>query len=163
MRIADEQRSMSPPVRVCAAALILVAGIGFVMSCAVPLLGPAPIHYESVSVVVGDRGALHSVAGLYSAIGNATDREITELELGFSLFGSHGEPVPGFGTNSFVAGVAQRIPAGESVWLCTSLDRHVPAGVTALSVSRFRVTSATFADGTTWQNPGSYVSTGAEQ
>ncbi len=131
--------------------------LGIFASCAVPLLGPAPIEYESVTTLIGDRGALHSVAGLYYTIGNTTDREIVGLEIDFSLFDDAGAPVPAFGANSFTAAVHCRVSAGKSASLCTSLDDHVPFETVSLAVSRFRVTTATFADGSVWRNPGSYV------
>ena len=141
------------------AALIL----GIFVSCAVPLLGPAPIEYESVTTLIGDRGALHSVAGLYYTIGNTTDREIVGLEIDFSLFDDDGAPVPAFGANSFTAAMHCRISAGESASLCTSLDDHLPSETVSLVVSRFRVSTATFADGSVWRNPGSYVYQGGTE
>jgi len=100
---------------------------------------------------------LHSTAGLYFTIGNTTDREIVGLEIDFSLFDGEGAPVPAFGANSFTAAVPHRISPGDAASLCTTLDGHVPPGITALSVSRFRVTAATFADGAVWRNPGGSV------
>lgn len=131
--------------------------LGIFASCGVPLLGPAPVEYESVTILIGDRGAMHSVAGLYYSIGNTTDREIVGLEIDFSLFDDAGAPVPAFGANSFTAAVHLRISAGNSASLCTRLDDYLPSGIVSLVVSRFRVSTATFADGSVWRNPGSYV------
>ena len=123
----------------------------------VSYFGPAPVEYLSVAVLIEDRGALHSTAGLYFTIGNTTDREIIGLEIDFSLFDGDGVPVPAFGVNTFRAAVHHRISAGDAASLCTTLDDHVPPGTVALSVSRFRVTVATFADGSVWRNPGGSV------
>ncbi len=131
--------------------------LGIFASCAVPLLGPAPVEYESVTTLIGDRGALHTVAGLYYTIGNRADREIVGLEIDFSLFDGAGAPVPAFGANTFRAAVHYRISAGDTASLCTSLDDHLPSEIASLAVSRFRVTAATFADGSIWRNPGGYV------
>jgi hypothetical protein len=163
MRIAGIRVRKGLSVTVGIALLVFVAGAGFLASCTVPLFGPAPVQYESVATVVGDRGVLHSVAGLYFTIGNTTDRDITGLEIGFSLYGETGEPIPVFGANSFVAPVAHPIAAEQSCSLCTNLDSHVPPGVVLLTVSRFRVISATFSDGSTWLNPGSYVYAGGRE
>ncbi len=142
----------------CAAAIIRATLIlGTFASCAVPLLGPAPVEYESVTTLIGDRGALHTVAGLYYTIGNTTDREIVGLEIDFSLFDGAGAPVPAFGANTFSAAVHHRIPAGDATSVCTSLDAYLPSEIASLAVSRFRVTTATFADGSIWRNPGGYV------
>ena len=137
--------------------------LGVFASCSVPLFGPAPVAYESVRALIGDRGALHSVAGLYYTVGNTTDHEIAELEIDFSLFDDAGAPVPAFGANSFRAAVHYSISAGDAASLCTSLDDHVPPGAVSLVVSRFRVTTATFADGSVWLNPGSYVFPGGSE
>ena len=170
MRITDGQKSIRLAGTVCGAvvrrtiaALSIAAGMAVVASCAVPLFGPAPVQYESVTTVVGDRGALHSVAGLYYTIANTTDREIIRLEIGFSLFDANGAPMPVFGANSFIAGVACRLAAGETISLCTNLDRHVPPTAVSLEFSRFRVISATFTDGSIWRNPGSYIYAGGHE
>ena len=137
--------------------------LGILASCAVPLLGLPPVGYESVTTLIGDRGALHSVAGLYYTIGNTANRDIVQLEIDFSLFDENAAPVPALGANSFTTAVHHRIPAGELASFCTSLDDHVPSRVTSLVVSRFRVTTVTFADGSIWRNPGSYVYQGGPE
>ena len=130
-----------------AAAICLAVVLVLVASCAFPLLTPPPLEYEFVTALIGDRGALHTVAGLYHTLWNTSNRDIIELEIGFSLFDDEGAPIPAFGANSFRAVVSYRIPAGGSVSFCTNLDDHVPAEIASLAVSRFRVTTALFADG----------------
>ena len=80
-----------------------------------------------------------------------------------TLFDDDAAPVPALGANSFTTAVHHRIPAGELASFCTSLDDHVPSRVTSLVVSRFRVTTVTFADGSIWRNPGSYVYQGGPE
>lgn len=144
-------RRVLPPATVLVVlTLILVA----VASCAVPVFGPPPVEYGPVEVVMGDRGALHSLAGVYYTIANRTDRDVTHFEIAFSLFDADERPFPGFGSNSFSVTVASRLARQRTASFCTSIDDVFAGASQPVSVARFRVRRVTFADGTVWTNPG---------
>ena len=146
------------PAIVIAAAAMLILG-----SCGIGFLGPPPVEFGWVEVIVGDRGSLHRTAGLYFTIANTTDVAIEQLEIAFSLFTDGGQPVPGPGANNFRTVVPVSLNPRARLTFCTSLDASVPADVGSLAASRFRVTEARFCDGSVWRNTGAVVYRGGVQ
>lgn len=115
-----------------------------------------PVAYRSVTLVAGDRGALHAVAGLYVELANVSTRTIAEVDLAFELF-REGEPLPGPGANDFGVTVAARIAPGETASLCVSLDAVPGSGEAGVVARRVRARSVRFEDGTRWWNTGAHV------
>lgn len=143
---------------IVAAAISLVA-VMTLGSCA-PLewgLGPPPIEYRGVAVVIGDRGALHRHAGVHYEIASIAAREIVGFEVAFDLFDESSHPVPAVGANSFRVLEADRIDSGETRRYAVSLDSIPGHPYDGLLVSRFRVSRVEFDDGSVWRNSGAHL------
>ncbi|HKJ86248.1 MAG TPA: hypothetical protein VKA06_09230 [Spirochaetia bacterium] len=120
-------------------------------------LGPPPVEYRRVVVVIGDHGALHRDAGVHYEVASITDRTIVGFEVGFDLFDDASRPIPGVGRNSFRVIETDRIENGETRRYVVSLD-SIPAELyDNLVVSRFRVTRVEFDDGSFWRNSGTHL------
>jgi hypothetical protein len=121
-----------------------------------------PIEYVSVVPVSGDRGALHARAGITYAVTNVSGKEITWFQIAFDLYDENARPLPEQGGNSFYADVSTSLAAGATVTLVTSLDDVFAAQPGPFAVSRFRVATAAFADGSRWSNIVGHVYEAAE-
>lgn len=115
-----------------------------------------PVAYRSVTLVSGDRGALHATAGLYVELANVSTRTITGFELAFDLY-REGEPLPARGNNSFSVVAETRLEAGDSATFCVSLDTVPGAADEGVSAHRVRARTVVFSDGSRWRNTGAHV------
>ncbi len=116
-----------------------------------------PIAYRSVTIVSGERGALHRHAGLYYALENVSVRRISSLEIEFALYDGEGRALPRPGANVFRVALDTSIDPGAVASFCTSLDEVGADHADALVVARFRVRTVWFDDGSRWRNPGGHV------
>lgn len=115
-----------------------------------------PVAYRSVTLVTGDRGALHETAGLYVELANVSARTITGVELAFDLY-RDGEPLPAAGANSFSVLAETHLAAGDTATFCVSLDTVAGAADEGVAAHRVRARTVTFSDGTRWVNSGGHV------
>ncbi len=116
-----------------------------------------PIAYRSVTVVSGERGALHEYAGLYYTLENVSVGAISGLDIEFELYDDEGRPLAPAGTNLFRVALDTFIEPGAAATFCTSLDSVVGSHADAILVARFRVRTVLFDDGSRWRNPGGHV------
>jgi len=120
-------------------------------------LGPPPVEYRSVVVVIGDHGALHRDAGIHYEIASVSDRTIVGFEIAFDLFDGSSRAVPEAGRNGFLVTETGRIETGEARRYAISLDSIPGHPYAELRVSRFRVSRVEFDDGSLWRNSGAYL------
>ena len=135
-------------------------------SCADPGrwgFGAAPIDYVSAFVVTGDRGSLHSEAGLYFELRSVADRDIGLITIAFDLFDGQDRPIPEPGANACYSVIEARLGPGESRVFVTSLDSIAGHPYETIAFARFRATRVEFSDGTVWRNSGTSVYTEAGQ
>ena len=111
-----------------------------------------PVEYLAVEPLLADRGALHSRAGLYWSVRNASSRTIVAIDISFDLYDGNGRPVPSRGANAVAARVTAVLPGGSVGSWVTRLDDSVPPDVSGLVVGRFRVTRVVFENGEEWHN-----------
>ena len=119
--------------------------------------GEPPIVYESVTVVVADRGALHRRAGLYVTLANTAEVTVTTIAVAGDLYDGGGAPYPRSGANAITATLETELTPGETGAWCLSLDSLATSAPAGLQVARFRVTEVHGDAGLLWRNPGSYV------
>lgn len=119
--------------------------------------GEPPVVYESVTVVVADRGALHRRAGLYVTLANASEVTVTTIAVAGDLYDGAGTPYPRSGANAIAATLGTELAPGETGDWCLSLDSLAASAPAGLQVARFRVTEVYGDAGLLWRNPGSYV------
>jgi hypothetical protein len=134
--------------------------------CGRTFFSELPIEYESVSLIYGDYGELHSTAGVHYSLRNVGTQEIVTLMIAFDLY----EQTPSGTTVAYPSPAEHRrhasvdsvIPAGMSQRFVTSLDDVMPEQ-RKLMISRFRVEQAVFSDGTSWNNLGGHVWRSADE